>query len=99
MCAFAFRALCSYRVFVGQNADNVFFSLMVSLRKKMRCKSFPLLKIYILFRDFRLVWLYLGFSGQAPALDLFEAFVAFPSSQEFGRMEDISCNVKRQVIQ
>lgn len=24
-CAFAFRALRSYRVFVGQNADNVFF--------------------------------------------------------------------------
>lgn len=64
----------------------------------MRCKSFPLLKIYILFREFSLLLactvILVGFSGQAPVLDLFEAFVAFPSSQEFGRMEDISCNVK-----
>lgn len=80
-CAFAFGALRSYRVFVGQNADNVFFSLMVSLRKKkMRCKSFPLLKIYILFREFSLLlactvmlvgffragWIHLKLSSHSP---------------------------------
>lgn len=98
-CAFAFGALRSYRVFVGQNADNVFFSLMVSLRKKKCVVSHShCLKFTSCSESFHFFWLVrlclLGFSGQAPVLDLFEAFIAFPSSQEFGRMEDISCNVK-----
>lgn len=59
LCVFGFRALHSCRVFVGQNADNVFFSLMVSLIKR-HCKSLPRFRFTSGSESFHYFWLVVG---------------------------------------